>query len=395
AILDFSKIESGKLEFYIDQYNPYELVNQVIHVILYQAQNRGIELLLNIEQGLPDLIYIDESRIKQVLINLLGNAVKFTETGEIELRVERTNIEQDKVKLRFSVRDTGIGISEEKQHRIFDAFMQEDSSVSKRFGGTGLGLTISNNILRYMGSELSLESKVNEGSIFSFEIEVPYEYTEEQNDDLSVENVLIVDDNVNNRVILEHMLAYKGVKTTSVGNGFEAIQLYLDGKRFDAILMDYRMPILNGLETIGKIKEFLNQQGEPIPLLVSHCSSEDQEHMTQFRQEQNSYCLTKPIISEELYRILRQTQTTEKSVVEEQESAKHLEKAFRVLVADDNPVNMALNLRLVEGVLPQCETASVENGVLAVEACEESVFDLILMDIQMPLMDGIEATQRI
>lgn len=191
------------------------------------------------------------------------------------------------------------------------------------------------------------------------------------------------------------MLAYKGVKTTSVGNGFEAIQLYLDGKRFDAILMDYRMPILNGLETIGKIKEFLNQQGEPTPLLVSHCSSEDQEHMTQFRQEQNSYCLTKPIISEELYRILRQTQTTEKSVVEEQESAKHLEKAFRVLVADDNPVNMALNLRLVEGVLPQCETASVENGVLAVEACEASVFDLILMDIQMPLMDGIEATQRI
>lgn len=394
-ILDFSKIESGKLEFYIDQYNPYELVNQVIHVILYQAQNKGIELLLNIEQGLPDLIYIDESRIKQVLINLLGNAVKFTETGEIELRVERTNIEQDKVRLRFSVRDTGIGISEEKQHRIFDAFMQEDSSVSKRFGGTGLGLTISNNILRYMGSELSLQSKVNEGSIFSFEIEVPYEYTEEQNDDLSVENVLIVDDNVNNRVILEHMLAYKGVKTTSVGNGFEAIQLYLDGKRFDAILMDYRMPILNGLETIGKIKEFLNQQGEPIPLLVSHCSSDDQEHMTQFRQEQNSYCLTKPIISEELYRILRQTQTTEKSVVEEQESAKDLDKAFRVLVADDNPVNMALNLRLVEGVLPQCETASVENGVLAVEACEGSVFDLILMDIQMPLMDGIEATQRI
>ncbi len=394
-ILDFSKIESGKLEFYIDHYNPYELVNQVIHVILYQAQNKGIELLLNIEQGLPDLIYIDESRIKQVLINLLGNAVKFTETGEIELRVERTNIEQDKVRLRFSVRDTGIGISEEKQHRIFDAFTQEDSSVSKRFGGTGLGLTISNNILRYMGSELSLVSKVDEGSTFSFEIEVPYEYTEEQNDDLSVETVLIVDDNVNNRVILEHMLAYKGVATTSVGNGFEAIQLYLDGKRFDAILMDYRMPILNGLETIAKIKEFLLQQGEPIPLLVSHCSSEDQEVMTQFRQEQNSYCLTKPIISEELYRVLRQSYTTESPSIEEYETSNHLEKAFRVLVADDNPVNMALNIRLVEGVLPQCETASVENGLLAVEACQASIFDLILMDIQMPLMDGIEATQRI
>lgn len=395
-ILDFSKIESGKLEFYADQYNPYELVNQVIHVILYQAQNKGIELLLNIEQGLPDYIHIDESRIKQVLINLLSNAVKFTETGEIELQVKRTNIEEDKVNLRFSVRDTGIGIPEEKQQRIFDAFMQEDSSVSKRFGGTGLGLTISNNILRYMGSELSLVSKVGEGSTFYFDIEVPYEYMEVENDDLSVENVLIVDDNSNNRVILEHMLAYKGVKTTSVGNGFEAIQLYLDGARFDAILMDYRMPILNGLETIVKIKEFLIQQEESVPLLVSHCSSEDQEYMMQFRQEHNSYCITKPIISEELYRILRRNPNNVTTIVSDEEiHLKSLDTAFSVLVADDNPVNMALNLRLVEGVLPHCETSSVENGVLAVEACENGKFDLILMDIQMPLMDGIEATQKI
>jgi len=399
-ILDFSKIESGKLEFYIDQYNLYELVNQDIHVILYQAQNKDIELLLNIEQGLPTMIHVDESRIKPVLINLLGDAVKFTEQGEIELRVEETFRNEEKVGLRFTVRDTGIGIPEAKQQRIFDAFIQEDSSVSKRFGGTGLGLTISNNILNYMGSNLSLRSAVGVGSEFFFEIEVPYENPIEAEHNLAVDSALIVDDNGSNRMILEHMLAYKGVETETAENGFEALQLLSIGKRFDVILMDYRMPILNGLETLSKIKELYRQNEEELPIMILHTSSDDEEHIGHFRQESNSHILTKPIISEDLYRILRKDTEANKSLPVEQEmefaaEEKISTKSYQVLLADDNPVNMALNNRLIENLLPNCSTVCVENGQLAVDSCENQDFDLILMDIQMPVMDGLEATKRI
>ncbi|UIR54878.1 PAS domain S-box protein [Sphingobacterium sp. SRCM116780] len=210
-ILDFSKIESGKLELYIDKFNIYDLAHQVINVVLYQAQRKDIELLLNIEQGLPPYVWIDEARIKQVLINLLGNAIKFTESGEIEFKIEKLCFENDKIKLRFSVRDTGIGIPVEKQQRIFDAFTQEDSSVSKRYGGTGLGLTISNNLLKYMGSKLHLDSEVNKGSVFYFDLEFLYEEGGQEEVDLPLNRVLIVDDNANNRLIIQHMLAYKGV----------------------------------------------------------------------------------------------------------------------------------------------------------------------------------------
>ncbi len=408
-ILDFSKIESGKLEFYVDRYDIYEMVNQVIHVILYQAQNKGIELLLNIEQGLPGVIFIDESRIKQVLVNLLGNAVKFTENGEIELGVSKVWINEEIVRLKFSVRDTGIGIPKEKQQRIFDAFTQEDSSVSKRFGGTGLGLTISNNILKYMGSELMLESTPGIGSTFCFEIDVPFENPTSLEKALAVENVLIVDDNANNRIILEHMLSFKDVHTQSVENGFGALQLLMEGQQFDAILMDYRMPILNGLETIEKIKDLYESRQQATPILILHSSSEDQEHFGDFRHQPNCYCLAKPIISEELYRILRNRPKTTDEVqsepvdsnpgrieTDQKNSGQHEQKhIYKVLLADDNTVNMELNRRLVEQVIPNSVTVGVENGSLAVQECHREDFDLILMDIQMPLMDGTEATQII
>lgn len=400
-ILDFSKIESGKLEFYIDKYNLYELVNQVINVIIYQAQQKGIEILLNIEQGLPSVIYIDESRVKQVLINLLGNAVKFTEVGEIELRVEKRALLTDEIELRFAVRDTGIGIPEEKQQRIFDAFTQEDSSVSKKYGGTGLGLTISNNILRYMGSQLNLESSPGMGSTFYFDITVPYELTDSEEVKLDVNRVLIVDDNHNNRVILEHMLDYKGVETVSIANGFEALQLIASGQRFDAILMDYRMPILNGIETIEKIKEYYHQQQEDLPIMVLHSSNDDQRLVGSFKQEPNCYCLTKPIISDELYRILRQQEQKEQTaavaptVLTEEAQERLFHRVLHVLLADDNTVNMALNLRLVQNIFPNSHCISVENGQEAVNECAGSQFDLILMDIQMPIMDGVEATRLI
>ncbi|SFN45401.1 PAS domain S-box-containing protein [Paenimyroides ummariense] len=402
-ILDFSKIESGKLELFIDSYNVYDLANHVVNIILYQAQSKDLELLLNIEQGLPKTIWIDEARIKQVLINLLGNAVKFTEVGEIEFAVSRLKQDDKNITLRFSVRDTGIGIPQEKQKRIFDAFTQEDSSVSKKYGGTGLGLTISNNLLKYMGTNLMLESEMEKGSVFYFDIEVPYDKEDLQENDVDMSEigrVLVVDDNQNNRTIIQHMLAYKNIKSEAAANGLEAIQLLMNGERFDMILMDYHMPVLSGLETIEKIKELFKIQEEMIPLIVLHTSSEENEYISAFRKDDKSYCLLKPIKSDELYRTLEYALKDSKKNTVIKDKAVSVEEMvitqpMTVLLADDNPVNRALNNKMMQLITPNAALTEVSDGQQALLKCTETVFDLILMDVQMPVMDGIEATRSI
>ncbi|RXM50439.1 MULTISPECIES: response regulator [unclassified Chryseobacterium] len=398
-ILDFSKIESGKMELLIEKSNVYDLVSQVINVILYQSQKKNIELLLNIEQGLPKNLWLDESRLKQILINLLGNAVKFTEQGEIELKVEKLWMKEGNISLRFSVRDTGIGIPEEKQQHIFDAFTQENSSISKRYGGTGLGLTISNNILGYMGSHLQLKSILQKGSVFFFDIEVPYEMSETNEDEeLKIEKVLIVDDNEANRIILQHMLAYKNIESKLAANGMEALQILLSGERFDVILMDYHMPVISGLETIEKIKTLFNNQNEASPLVILHTSSEEHDVINAFRQEENSYFLLKPIRSEDLYKTLKRAMDNndKEMIIVPQEVPSSLSMpGLKVLLVDDNPVNMVLNHKMMKSIIPDVQLTEAVNGLEALEQCKNNHFSLILMDVQMPVMDGIEATTQI
>ncbi|TFB27893.1 response regulator [Pedobacter alluvionis] len=400
-ILDFSKIESGKMELLVEKADVYDMVSQVINVVLYQSQKKNIELLLNIEPGLPKTIWLDETRLKQILINLLGNAVKFTAQGEIELKVEKLNTDDKNIILRFSVRDTGIGIPVEKQQHIFNAFTQENSSISKQYGGTGLGLTISNNILKYMGSNLTLVSELGKGSVFYFDIQIPYEVSDQSEDEtLKINKVLIVDDNEANRVILQHMLAYKNIDSTLAANGMEALQLLLAGERFDVILVDYHMPLISGLETIEKIKQLFNQRNEVSPLVILHTSSEEHDVINSFKKEENSYFLLKPIKSEELYKTLRRAiKSSEKEAVAHKrlqtEEPSLLMTSPRVLLVDDNPVNMVLNNRMMKSLIPDVRLAEATDGLQALEQCRNQLFDLLLMDVQMPVMDGIEATKQI
>ena len=400
-ILDFSKIESGKMDLLVDKSNIYDMVSQVVNVILYQSQRKNIELLLNIEQGLPKTLWLDESRIKQVLINLLGNAVKFTDHGEIELKVEKINILNENITLRFSVRDTGIGIPLEKQHRIFDAFTQEDSSVSKKYGGTGLGLTISNNILKYMDSHLSISSELQKGSVFYFDITIPFETASfDDHEELNIDRVLIVDDNENNRIILQHMLTYKNINSKLAANGMEALQILMAGERFDVILMDYHMPIISGLETIEKIKKLFDKEDELSPLIILHTSSEEHDVINSFRQNEKSFCLLKPIKSEELYTTLRRAVNNKVKYIEEATASQEKEPsdfpdALRVLLVDDNPVNMVLCSKMMQSLIPQVQLTEKVDGLQALNSCKNNTFDLILMDVQMPIMDGIEATKQI
>ncbi|WP_263602866.1 response regulator [Chryseobacterium sp. PET-29] len=399
-ILDFSKIESGKLELLIEKSDVYDMVSQVINVILYQSQKKNIELLLNIEPGLPKTLLIDESRLKQILINLLGNAVKFTEKGEIELKVEKLRMDDKNISLRFSVRDTGIGIPVEKQKYIFNAFTQENSSISKRYGGTGLGLTISNNILKYMGSHLSLISAPDRGSVFFFDIEMPYEISESrEEEDMTIKRALVVDDNESNRIILQHMLAYKNIDSTLAANGMEALQILLKGERFDVILMDYHMPVISGLETIDKIRELFNQRKEISPLVVLHTSSEEHDIINSFKKEDNSYFLLKPIKSDDLYKTLRRVAQSSVIEVAAQEHPENESHSFmsnlEVLLVDDNPVNMVLNNRMMTSIAPDAHLTEAVNGLEALEECRKKRYSAILMDVQMPVMNGIEATKQI
>ncbi|WP_053003567.1 response regulator [Sphingobacterium sp. Ag1] len=398
-ILDFSKIESGKMDLLIEKSDVYDMLSQVINVILYQSQKKNIELLLNVEPGLPKTLSVDEARLKQILINLLGNAVKFTEEGEIELKVEKLSMDDHTIALRFSVRDTGIGIPAEKQNYIFDAFTQENSSISKRYGGTGLGLTISNNILGYMGSHLSLTSEMNSGSVFFFDLKVPYEMSEwKEEDETTIKTALVVDDNESNRIILEHMLTYKNIKSTLASNGMEALDIMLKGERFDVILMDYHMPIMSGLETIAKIKGLLNQQNEIAPFIVLSSSSEELDILTSVRKIENTHLLLKPIKSHDLYKTLKKVDQSNviEIIQEKPEKDSHaFARELDVLLVDDNPVNMVLNNRIMKSLAPNIHLAEAANGLQALEECRKKQFSLIIMDVQMPIMSGIEATQHI
>jgi len=254
-----------------------------------------------------------------------------------------------------------------------------------------------------MGTNLMLESEVEKGSVFYFDIEVLYDKDDlQENDDDMTEigRVLVVDDNQNNRTILQHMLAYKNIKSEAAANGLEAIQLLMNGERFDMILMDYHMPVLSGLETIEKIKELFKIQGEMIPLIVLHTSSEENEFISAFRKDDKSYCLLKPIKSDELYRTLRyalkdskQNNGKKDRVVSTEEMV--IEQPMTVLLADDNPVNRALNNKMMQLSAPNAILIEVSDGKQALMKCSETVFDLILMDVQMPVMDGIEATRSI
>src|SRR5690606_1413671 len=270
-VLDFSKIEAGKLQLNREKSDLQDIASQACSIISYAIEKKGIELLFNFSADLPRFIWADETRLKQVLVNLLSNAVKFTEEGEIELKIKPIQEHNDgRTTIRFEVRDTGIGIKKEKQNEIFEAFSQEDGSITKKYGGTGLGLTISNRLLKLADSKLNLTSEMGKGSVFSFD--VTFKSEKEDQDDVSlkdIKSVLVVDDNENNRRILKHMLELKKIEVDAVEGGLQALILLQSGKTYDVIIMDYHMPIMDGIETIRKIKGNIYNEEQPIIMLYS------------------------------------------------------------------------------------------------------------------------------
>ena len=397
-ILDFSKLENQKLKLNLDKVEIEELVSEAFNIVAYSNTKKQLEMLIDIDDAIPRYILTDEMRLKQVFVNLLSNALKFTEEGEIVLYVKvLDDLGEGKKRIRFGVRDTGIGINTEKQAEIFNAFSQEDGSITKRYGGTGLGLTISNQILALAGSVLQVESDQGKGSDFFFDIQFD---TEEEEYDLSltdIKRVLIVDDNQNNRKILKRMMERKNIEVVECDSGLKALLLVMDKCEFDVIIMDYHMPIMDGIETIRKMKNIIPDSTSIAPYVVLYSSSDDTNLQDACDELQIENRLVKPIRMKQMYQVLSTLKSSEKKKLEQiknvaSEISTH---EIKILIAEDNSVNLLLTKTYLKEILPQALIIEAKDGTEAVEQYQKESPDLILMDIQMPRLTGIEATTQI
>ncbi len=405
-ILDFSKIEAGKMELDLIKTDIIELVEQASDIIKYHAAKKGLELLLNINPNIPRFAVVDPVRLKQILVNLLGNAIKFTEAGEVEIKLTFVQKNASTGQFRFSVRDTGIGISDDQQNKLFKAFTQADTTTTRKFGGTGLGLTISNMLAQKMGGEIQIISSQGKGSNFFFTVETEFEIGEKldsNNSEIELKRVLVIDDNDNNRLILEHTFNNWGIEYSGIDNGLSAIKLISHSKPFDLIIIDYHMPFLNGIDTIKMIREKLHLSPQMLPVILLHSSSDDMEIYEECKKLGVRFNLTKPIKSQELFHYLKNIskhpdfQHTDKKPQETAPAT--IEKTFKakpvILVAEDVRLNMILITTLIKQMVPNVEILEATNGQEVLDLYIVGKPTLIFMDIQMPLMDGIEATLEI
>jgi len=404
-ILDFSKIEAGKLELDIERSDLLEIGNQVADVVTYQAHQKNLEVLLNISPDVPRFIWADPIRIRQVLVNLLGNAVKFTTKGEIELKVQTLpNLkgQEDVTNFRFSVRDTGIGILPKNQQKIFEAFSQEDASTTRKYGGTGLGLTISNKLLALMNSRLQLISQPGKGSTFYFDITFksmkgePIVWDNLDN----IQNILIVDDNANNRIILQDMLAMKQIATEEAESGIIALDKIRSGNKYDVVLMDYHMPEMDGIETIRNIRRNSNILSEDQPIILLYSSSDDEGINSACRELEVQQRLIKPIKIRQLFDSL--SRLSKKHHAEENnkqmgqsEWLSKIPDTTKILIAEDNMVNMFLAKTIISSLLPHATVLEAEDGNAAVALFVSEKPNIVFIDVQMPDMNGYEATEAI
>ncbi|GGH01486.1 hypothetical protein GCM10011416_20310 [Polaribacter pacificus] len=401
-VLDFSKIEAGKLEISKDRTDLIQLCGQTIDIIRHQAHEKGLEVLLNIPPKTNRFIQADAVRLRQILTNLLGNAVKFTEVGEIELKITaQKNPKKEKEMLyEFSIRDTGVGIAPKNLKKIFSAFDQEDASTTRKYGGTGLGLTISNKLLHLMDSQLLVESKLGQGSTFSFVVSFEIEDQEKHliAKQKSVKKVLVVDDNSNNRSILENMLAVDKIETTLVANGIDAIEVLEKGNPFDLAIIDYHMPYLNGLDLIRHLREKMSISGQELPIILLHSSGDDKKIHRECKNLDVKFSVVKPIQMNHLFELIGNIEDPLPEIKNEkpvEESVDLTQLTFNILVAEDNPVNKFLSKTIIQKILPKAKIHEADDGLEAVRLYQIKEIDLIFMDIQMPNMSGFEATEKI
>ncbi len=405
-ILDFSKIEAGKLDMEAVEFSLSETLDNVANVISVKAQEKeNLEVLFNIDARVPNFLVGDPLRLNQILINLGNNAVKFTEQGEIVLTTRTIEILESEVTLQFSIIDTGIGMTPQQQSRLFQAFSQADTSTTRKFGGTGLGLTISKRLVNMMGGDIWVESESGRGTTFNFTAnfglgEGKIKKRLKPSSDLQGMKVLVVDDNATSRNILQDILesfSFEVVLAASGEDGIEEIERADRDKPFELVIMDWKMPGLDGIEASKRIKHHDCLNRIPAVILVTAYGRE--EIMQQAEEIGLEGFLIKPVSPSILFDTIMQAfgerETGPSQVLKrktETESYQHL-RGSRILLVEDNEINQQVAREILVG--GGLEVTVVENGQEAVNATKVNHYDAILMDIQMPVMDGYAATREI
>ena len=408
-ILDFSKIEAGRLELDWEIADLVELVESTMDMVKYKAHCKGLELLLDIPPDIIQYVKVDSLRLRQVIMNLLSNAIKFTDKGEIEfnIRAERFKKTGNRALFRFFVRDSGIGISPDNQHKIFESFMQADPSTTKKYGGTGLGLTISNRLLGKMGDQLHLASEPGSGSTFSFTLELDVEQAKENKPPVvfkKVKKALVVDYNSQNCFILRNILNYLGIDSDTASCGAEAIKKIRKNNAYDILIVDYHMPEMDGLVCIEKINELIKPMGNVPPAVLLSISSDDADVVQKYKESGVRFRLMKPVKIAALRGIMNQLENNEISSDFGPGSANDFSNKaepcaisgkFIIMIAEDNKINMILAQTLISQLLPESKIIKATNGSEAVGLFMKQKPDMIFMDIQMPEKDGYSATGEI
>jgi len=406
-VLDFSKIEAGKLDLEETDFSLRDMLGDTLKTLALRADQKGLELAFHVASDVPDNLAGDPGRLRQIIVNLLGNAIKFTAAGEVVVRATMEQQNDDDVFLHFTVSDTGIGIPADKQNLIFEAFSQADSSTTRHFGGTGLGLTISSRLVHLMRGKIWVESKLGQGSAFHFTANFRMQKDQlvrpTTTERCSIEDlpVLVVDDNETNRFILAEVLTHWQMKPTAVDSGEAALAMVLKAERtnqpFALALLDCHMPGMDGFSLAELMKQHPICKNTSIMMLTSGHRGSDGARC---RDLGIAAYLYKPIKQSELLdailQVLDLKPVSERSTLiqaEQEKETQPLGPTLDILLAEDNAINQKLALRLLEKLGHRVSLAG--NGAEAVDALQRGRFDLVLMDVQMPIMSGFEATAAI
>lgn len=400
-ILDFTKIESGRLELEEAPFDLQTCIEETLDLLALKAMEKGLDLLYLIEPDVSPVLLGDSARLRQILVNLVGNAIKFTDKGEVFISVQNIRQIDDSIELQFAVRDTGIGIEHSRLHHIFEAFTQADSSTTRKYGGTGLGLAISKRLVHLMDGDIWAESEINKGATFYFTIKVkqssevkPKMHIRGNLSNLIGQTVLIVDDNQTNLQILKLHFETWGMKPLLANSGAQAMDLVSGMTDLPVIaILDMQMPVMDGIKLAQNFK--MDGLLSKIPLILLSSTGD----METIPQELFVSRLSKSVKLKSLFdevqviisELTRKTKMDENAFVLDHDLGKRL--PLRILIAEDNLVNQKLTISLLS--LMGYRIDAVENGKEVLEILEENDYDIILMDVQMPVMDGIEATEKV
>ena len=406
-ILDFSKVESGKLDLEMIAFNLYDCVGETMKTLALRAHQKGLELAYDADPEVPSQLVGDPGRLRQILINLIGNAIKFTQHGEVLVTIERLSQDARGVELHFKVKDTGIGIPPEKQGLLFKAFSQADSSTTRKYGGTGLGLAISTRLVELMGGKIWLESTAGQGSTFHFRARFAADEAKTQPASPALEaelqglSVLLVDDNETNRRILCGMTRGWGMRPCAVESGALALAALetaqQKGDPFRLVLIDGNMPIMDGFELAERIKKGAVQEAEATVLMLTSGGQRGEANLC--RRLGISAYLLKPVLKADLMAAIlkalsqRQGEKRASPLLVTRCTLRESARKLRILVAEDNEVNQRVIIRVLQKMGHTPVLAQTGKEALALASAEK--FDLAFMDVQMPEMDGLAATAAI